>query len=124
MEQRPIASITSIHDDRGRDYAAASLVDSGGYTFYPDAGIIALDSGSFQDGNRNIQVIYVAGYSTIPDDVQLAVWKIVAAYWNQARQGGDGITNDSLGDYSATYDKVGIPEDVKALLDPYREVGI
>ncbi len=124
LAHRAITSITTIHDDLGRDYAAASLIDSDNYTFYPDEGIVALDAGSFQDGVRNVRVVYVAGYSTVPDDVQLAVWKLVAYYWNHMRQGADGIVSDRLGDYSAVYEKVGMPEDVLALLAPYREIGV
>ncbi len=124
LAHRPITSITTLHDDLGRDYAASSLVSSGDYTFYPDEGIVALDSGTLQDGTRNVKVVYVAGYSTVPDDVQLATWKLVAYYWNQMRQGADGIKGDRLGDYTATYEKVGMPEDVLALLAPYREIGV
>ncbi len=98
LKHRPVASITSIHDDMGRDYAAATLVSSDNYTFYPDAGIVERDAGAFQDGIRNIKVIYVAGYSTVPADVELAVWKLAAAHRNQMRQGADGSPTESEAD--------------------------
>ena len=124
LKNRPVGSITSIHDDLDRDYETADLVDSDDYTFYPDAGIVELDAGSFQDGIRNVKVVYVAGYSTVPADVEIAVWKLTAAYWNQMRQGADGIGSERQADYQAAYEKTGMPEDVRTFLEPWTEIGV
>ena len=119
---RPVNSITSIHDDLDREYGDNELVDSDDYTFYPNTGIVVKDGGTFQDGTRNVKVIYNAGYTTIPADVEGAVWQLVAYYWNEMRAGADGIDNERIGDYTAKYEKMTMPQNVRALLMRYRSV--
>ena len=118
------SAVSTIHDDLDRDYETADLVDSDDYTFYPDEGIVQLDAGSFQDGLRNVKVVYVAGHAAVPANVELAVWKLVATYWNQMRQGADGIVSEREADYQAAYEKVGMPEDIRRLLEPHTNIGV
>ncbi len=124
LKNRPIISIATVHDSTSRTFGASALIASTDYTFYDDSGLLQRTAGAFVNGIRNVQVVYVAGYATIPDDLQLAVCKLVGAYWNQMRQGADGITTEREADYNAAYEKVGMPEDVTRLLDPYANVGI
>lgn len=63
----PVISITSLYDDSDRDYGSSSLEDSDDYEIMQDnndeSGIIRKFSGNFADGESNIKVSYVAGWS-------------------------------------------------------------
>lgn len=50
-------------------------------------------------GQGNIKVTYVAGYDTIPDDIELAVWEGVALT-RARRPHGQGVSSESFDGYS------------------------
>ena len=116
-----MASVTSVHDDLDREYTDDDLVDADDYTFYPEHGILELDAGVFQDGTRNVKIVYIAGYSTIPDDLAHAAIVWTAASFNRAGQGADGLADEHLGDYSARYALAPIPPEAESILNAYRE---
>ena len=124
LKVRPIESITSIHDDLDRDFETADLVDADDYTFYPDSGIVTYEEGKFQDGNRNVQVIYVAGYEDVPSDLELSCNMVAATIYNWAKQGREGIASENLGGASVTYEKELLSPPVVAMLAKYRDVAI
>lgn len=70
----PVVSITSIHDDSDRDYAAGDLVDSGDYDFDGTSGEVLLrptrSHGAFSAAVAALKVVFVAGYATVPDDLK------------------------------------------------------
>lgn len=114
LKHRPVASITSIKDSLSRDWAGTTAMDSSGYAFQADEGIVTLDPGAsdwpedwplagrFSDGNQNVQVVYVAGYlaASIPADILGLVVDLVAAKLNAGAKAG--LKSESLGDYSYT----------------------
>lgn len=74
----PINSITSIHDDYGRDYGADTLVPSDDYTFDADDGIVKIDYQTGR-GRNNVKIVYNGGYSTTPQDLELAAKLLICA---------------------------------------------
>ena len=60
--QKPIISVTSVHDDVIHAYDATTLVAATDYVILADEGIIQLYDGSFHKGVKNVKVIYTAGY--------------------------------------------------------------
>jgi len=72
----PVTAVTSVHDDTDypHTYAAGYLVDSDDYVWYED-GRIELVTGSFNKGLKNIRVIYTAGYSAVPADLEFLATK-------------------------------------------------
>lgn len=124
VDQYPIISVTSIHNDTERVFGSDTLIDSDNYVIYENEGIIRLfnDESSFTIGKRNIKIIYTAGYASVPSDITLAANKLVAHLFN--RRGADGHTQETLGSYSTSYDKLGIPQDVKLMLDAYRRIAV
>lgn len=51
---------------------------------------------------RNITVVYVGGYSTIPDDLKMAIWRLVDLF--RAQAGKDALVQaESIGERSVTY---------------------
>lgn len=125
----PVASITSIHVDADRTFGASTLLTadtdyvfdsdngvvyrigswwpsvlrhtrgqvSGGYLQYGSRSLVATEAPAFQ----NIQVIYVGGNSTCPEDVKFGIISIVALIRIQQDRGGP-LTSESLDYYSYT----------------------
>lgn len=122
LDHHPAQSVTSVKVDANRAFASAEAIDSDDYVVYGDEGMIQLVAGTFAAGVRNVQVVYTAGYSAIPDDVAQACVQLVAAWFHRGRQGADGIDTERLGDYSASYAARGLPQPVVELLTPYLEL--
>jgi len=131
VNHRPVVSVTSLHDDPAREFAADSLIDPDDYIVYEDAGIIelcgsrgffALPGAFFSDGLRNVKVVYGAGYDSAPSDVALACKLVTAALYHRGKQGADGIRSENhAGAYAATYAGELFTPEIRALLAHHRE---
>jgi hypothetical protein len=135
----PIISVTSIHDDPDRVFGSDSLLDSSedyiiagdGETENPGV-IIRRDGAHFLLGDRNVKLVYVAGYATddIPASIKQAQIELVT-YMYQNRGRNIGVRNFRLGSYAIGYDredggggsgkKSYIPKELQSLLDSYRD---
>lgn len=126
---RPVASVTSIHDDTDRDwdYATDDLVDSGDYTLDGVEGKVYLhhDSthGEWGAGPRRLKVIYSSGYNSGADArITQAIGILVAHWWrSRPRLGLEGYSADG-GDTVSTAPSAGIPDACKEILWPIRLV--
>ena len=121
LHERPIISVTSVHDDVDRNFSAEHLIDPSDY--YPDlkSGIIErTDGGVFYPNRRNVQVIYEAGYAVIPNGLETACVYLVA-HWFRGRTtiGKKSKTIKDAGNVS--YKDRDFPEDVIQLLTPFRK---
>lgn len=96
LDQYPVNSITSIHDDVDREYNADDLIDSDDYAFYSESGIVELDGLTFATGIKNIKVIYNAGYTTIPTDLEQACIKRVAIEYLTGKAGVNAFDSDNV----------------------------
>lgn len=59
----------------------------------------------YNRGFQNYRVVYVGGYSSMPADLQLAMYEYVASKFNPIKNGATADTNllsESIGDYSYT----------------------
>lgn len=100
----------SVTIRRGSTPLSAYTVDDA------DAGIV-YSPGGFPAGVRNLVVSYVAGYSTIPNDLENACILWTAATFNRAKQGGEGFRSETIGGESQTWALVPMPAEVRAILD-------
>lgn len=116
LRQYPVNSITSIHDDTDREFAAVDLIATTDYTFDTNSGIVYFDGVTLTKGLRNIKVVYNAGYSTIPEDLVLACYKLIGGAFNKRKS--DGQASDALGNVSFSYETIFSPE-VEMLLRPF-----
>jgi len=127
VRNNPITWITSIHDDGARDFGDASLIssdniisnDAEGWA----AGIVELFLDSFSRGTKNIKIIYLAGYATVPADLQMAVKKICAKIYFEQDKGLAGRVSQTVGDKVIELSLDTIPKDAKLILDSYRRIG-
>ena len=76
LDQRPIISITSIKQDSEWAFGSDSTFASDNYAIQDDR--VVLKDNVFSSGVRNLQVIYTAGYATIPTDLKQACIEEVA----------------------------------------------
>ncbi len=128
LKRRPVISVTSVYDDvtQPPTWPAGDVVDSDDYAVYLDEGIVQLYGGNtFNTGQRNVRVIYVAGYVAIPTDIEQACNMLVADWFHRGHVGADGFTSENVGgDYSYSTEPNQWPAAVKAILGKYRNVAI
>lgn len=93
-------------------------ISDSNYIFYDDEGLVKLDS--VQYGDRNYRATYKAGFTSknIPDDLKLAILKIVGKLWNKRKS--DGIASENLGDASVSWEKYLSP-DIAGMLSKYKK---
>lgn len=122
LEQYPVSSITSVDYNTGTiETPVWETVDENKYS---------LDTEEWQINftmplNRwfnNYKVVYVAGYDTIPNDIQLAVMKLWARYWNT--RSSDGISSETVNADTLAYDTSMIPNDILVVLDSYKDINV
>ena len=124
-----------VWDDLDWDFGDDTLLATTNYRLYPDMGKIQLvnssrtfptlgGGGVFQDGARNVKVVYYAGLGadidSLPADLVLAVTLWSVAIFNRSLEGGDGMRTQALQGYLANYDTSDIPPQVRTTLALYR----
>lgn len=95
VDETPVTSVTSV--SWLSSDGSTSTLPAAAYTVNQDEGIIYAvvagsgpifnsapvssvgygPTGGFPYGKRNVQVVYVGGYATIPDGLKLAVWMVM-----------------------------------------------
>ena len=117
----PAESITSVHVDSDQSWTAASLVDADDYEL--DGCAVDYRYRVWTRGNRNVRVIYQAGYATVPDDLVRAVTKQVALYyaeWQRTKEGADNLASETQEGWSRKWiQQVDLGEEVRRVLDRY-----
>lgn len=98
----PITSITSLWDDPLRAYGSTSLIDPAKYAIGDaEAGIVALDGITFQQGLRNIKITYVGGYASTDAALTPLKQALIEMVW-AAREKGEhnlvGVRSRSIAD--------------------------
>lgn len=133
LSKYPIVSITSITDESG-------LIDATGYEISDDkAGTVYRKDGVFffkgmvtgilgfnnpQEAANNITVVYQAGYSTVPLDVEMAaISHIRSLYLGRSRD--NSVSSEAVqGVYSVTYGSAALSADVVSTLGRYMNYAV
>jgi len=128
MNQWPISSITSVHVDSKRAFGVDTLVDPSNYELFQDERgesiLVQRFDQAFPRGNKNVKIIYTAGYSAfadVPSDIQLATKITVAFYYQQQQQKNWSYSNKQKADENITLVQ-GIPESAVLILENYKRV--
>lgn len=126
LRQYPVASITSIHDDPLRVYAAASLIPAANYVLtHASAGLVQLDGRTFGSGLNNVRIIYVGGFAAGAPELALLGVAAIELIW-LARDKGDlsmlGLRAKSIGDGNVSVLNQDWPAGVQAILDGFRRL--
>ncbi len=125
LKRYPVASITSLYDDVDRVYAAATLLAATDYVLDEESGLVTLDGLTFQEGLKNIKVVYTAGYAAGSHERALLEQAAIELVW-LARNKGDlallGLQSRSIADGRVDTFNTDWPAGVKEILDQFRKV--
>lgn len=131
LREYPVLSITSVRESFGSDpvvltaATSAPVAVTNSYTVDLNAGVITRRNSGyttgafFTTGDQTVEIIYVAGRSTVPGDIRLATLETVRHLYQQTQQGGRPSFN---GDAGADLIPMGfaVPNRVRQLLATHR----
>lgn len=109
----PIVSVALLEID-------GAVKASTDYAIYTDAGMIRLKKGKFNEGILNVHVIYVAGYVTVPKDLEQACTEIVAMKYYSRGTEKFGVTARNLGEGGMISYERTLPAEIAGVLDLYK----
>lgn len=119
----PITEITEVNIDSDRDFAAATAVAVANIISSDQnnsEGVVELFDEVFSEGQKNVKIVYKAGYATIPEDLQLAVKIICSREFMIHDKKMAGVVSQSVSDRTFTVDLEQIPRDAYTILQAYR----
>lgn len=118
LQNYPVSSVTSVHVDNDRVFDAQALVDAEDYEIVDDNTLRRHDS-KWPRGSQNIQVVYTAGFATIPAAVQYATLLIIEQLYRSNQDRRIGRSSTSKNGETVNY-LHGWPEEAKNLLATYK----
>lgn len=121
----PINGVTSIHQDEDRAFPAGTLVAAADYIFSTTGPrtITAVNDVIWESGIQTIQVIYNAGYATVPGDLENAILILVDYWYKSYSAHRFGVTSVGVDDQRIAYER-GIPKQVLDMVAPYAKAGV
>lgn len=123
LDNYPIVSVTSVHDDTDREYGADDLIDSDDIITYEKEGKLVLDGLCFTKGNKNVKVVYRAGYGSgegetaMPNEIKLALIQLTAALYLEGKGSLDAMAGNS-----EIYRPNKLRKEAYAILDKYKRI--
>lgn len=132
LRHSPVISITNVYERRAQSSDYEELFKDGTnnkYEWYldsvSDSIFRTLDSGKYKNwpqGVGSVKVTYLAGYTSIPDDLKLSIADLITYYhkdeWKE-RQTIGSATREGAGS-SAIRNDPGFPDHIRRVLDMYR----
>lgn len=118
--QWPISSVTELRISESQDWTNDStLVDPNAYGTDPDQTGVWLFSQVMPTAYNSVRIVYVAGYSSIPYDLQLANILVSEWFYKVQNRGDSGRTSvGKQGENAAVL--ADLPPIVKTILQPYK----
>lgn len=121
LPQYPVNSLTTLRIDELSIDERASVYDTG-WVLDKKNGIVTAQGYIFTLGNKNIELVYNAGFSTIPSDLAEAACEQAAWFFKQSSPGGNllGVSAKNLADGSVSYAARELLSSVKPVIERYR----
>lgn len=118
----PIAASPAIkiYVDNSRVFGAETELASTSYKILADTGMIRLYSGVFSQGIGNIKIVGTLGYSTIPEDLELAAVQCVGYNRRQLESGTTGMRQVSQEGTITSQYELGLPQSIREVFESYR----
>lgn len=108
-----VTSLIFYEKDSSDEWSEVSTDD---YTLDSEKGIIYYDNDALL-GYKNYKATYTCGYSVIPDDLKIAILKLIGRYYNKHKS--DGITDESLDGANIKFER-GLNDDITSILNKYK----
>ena len=134
LSKSPVISITNVYERSRQAQNYTELFSDGngspaGYSWYldsiSDSIFRTLESGKYKNwpcGVGSVKVTYLAGYTSTPQDLQLAIGDLITYYhkdeWKE-RQSIGSASREGAGT-SAIRNDPGFPDHIRRILDMYR----
>ena len=134
LKYSPVISITNVYERSSQSNAYTELFSNGAgspaeYSWYLDSVSDSIfrtqESGKYKSwpcGVGSVKVTYLAGYATVPTDLELAVADIITYYHKdeqKERQSIGSASRESAGSSGIRNDP-GFPDHIRRVLDMYR----
>lgn len=134
LRSTPVASVSSVTESFGSSIVytltnqpLGTGFDAYGYTVDLVSGLLTRRASGvavpFAYGIRNVHVVYVAGYSTVPADIQQALRLLVQHMW-ETQRGSSRRPGQNTADEYDPRGSYAWPRRVEELLAPYYSQGI
>jgi hypothetical protein len=127
LTETPIIAITSVSERDNPTDTYTTLTNNEDYYVDSVTDTVFRVDGSgnpkqFKSGKGAVKVVYTAGYSTLPQDLELAVMDLITYYLKDERKQRQTIAGASLNNQVSTSqrDNVGFPDHIKRVLDLYK----
>lgn len=115
LDHYPVVSVSSLAVD-------TIAITSDQYVIRTGEGEIQfIDGSAFSKDFQNVQITYRAGMSEVPQQVKFAIIDLVARKFKQVDKGRMGVSSESFGDQSITYQTEELTDDIKIILNRYRK---
>ena len=127
LTETPIIAVSSVAERDKPSDTYTTLTDAEDY--YVDSvtdTVFRIDGSGrpkqFKSGKGAVKVVYTAGYSILPQDLELAVMDLITYYLKDERKQRQTIAGASLSNQPSTSqrDNVGFPDHIKRVLDLYK----
>ncbi len=127
LTESPVNAITSVQE-RDSYSSAYTTLTTGAYEYYLDTStdsILRTNSAGYQNwptGVDAVKVVYSAGYSSVPEDLKLAVIDLINYYLKDEYKERKVLSGASIQTQASTTqrDNVGFPDHIKRILDLYK----
>ena len=127
LTETPLIAVTSVSERESPTATYNTLSNNSEYYVDSVTDTIFRVDGSgnpkqFESGKGAVKVVYTAGYSTLPQDLELAVMDLITYYLKDERKQRQTIAGASLNNQTSTTqrDNVGFPDHIKRVLDLYK----
>ena len=132
--REPFQALTALYLDSTRAFGAGTQIGNSNFHLARGrdgtAKVIEYLDSYFDDGQKNVRVVYQAGYTaaTMPGNIALALKKqvgVLYSNWQRAKQAKDILSSETVDGWTQTWiDKQGLDDEVKELLTPYENWGL
>lgn len=127
LTESPVVAITSVSERNSATDSYSTLSENTEYYFDEKTdSVYRLMAGgtekSFERGKGAVQVVYTAGYSSIPGDLKLAVIDLITYYHKDEHKARQTIAGASIQNQGSTSQRnnVAFPDHIKRVLDLYK----
>jgi hypothetical protein len=128
LTESPVNTIVSVQEREAYSSAYTTLT-VGDYEYFLDSSTDSIlrtsNGGHYQNWPRgvgSVKVVYTAGYSTVPEDLKLAVFDLVTYYLKDEHKERRSIAGASVQNQASTSQRnnVSFPDHIKRILDLYK----